>query len=629
MSNLQVQGNIEITIEKKYGITQALKKVVESNPNSVLTDGKITLKQWQDTMDALIEIQNNRLKNKQAPIFSGGTDKSSKGWKNSFVVHPNQKIEFTPEEMQAIYSAMGVTIKSEEPEQKTEEPEQKTEENEQEPPTNKQDVKSQNDQQQRYELSWSEIGTIGANSGKNFVKGMFCDENGFSLKQTGITLGTILGLSLAAPITAKLGGSKKLVKTVANLSKLGGLGLSGWMAYNGGKDLITGTKNYYHSTNEADAKQSMAQAWDGGIEAGLALPAFFTIRGGANKGNKIAEKRAKASSEAKPAAESKPANEAKPSAEPEISINPESVPEQNSVFYKNKVFGEPNVISNGDGTSSFSYHNIDGQMVRFVRQDANGNVKYESRIRYNDSNNGYSQVASWSNGTRNISIYDDVGRIVKEKYRYVNNTQTITEYNPIGRQPIREIVKEADGSVRYEKTFKYNEGNLVEETYKWNSGDVDVFANGSNEGVRISPDGKKYKITLEDNTIKVYEEIKPEGEVSPAPAEATPSEVSPQQKPQFNPDGPKIKVDFTNEGEKNLKAFIDALLQVENADPQLVKSFVRELKYYSKEKFDSRILETALQDVVSNWGSVKTYVHKNKIYIDIDNAGVFEFPLAE
>lgn len=54
----------------------------------------------------------------------------------------------------------------------------------------------------RYELSWYEIGETAKNSAINFVKGMFCDENGFSLKRTALTVGTIAGLTLAAPIAA-------------------------------------------------------------------------------------------------------------------------------------------------------------------------------------------------------------------------------------------------------------------------------------------------------------------------------------------------------------------------------------------------------------------------------------------
>lgn len=110
MSDLQVQGNTKIVIVKDYGITHALKKLVEDNPNAVMTNGKISTEQWIHTMKALDAIQQKRLENNQSPIFSGGTDKSSDGWHTSYVVHPNQEIEFTPEEMTSLYNSMGVQI---------------------------------------------------------------------------------------------------------------------------------------------------------------------------------------------------------------------------------------------------------------------------------------------------------------------------------------------------------------------------------------------------------------------------------------------------------------------------------------------------------------------------------------
>ena len=52
----------------------------------------------------------------------------------------------------------------------------------------------------RAELSWEEIGKIGLKSAKNFVKGMFCDENGFSLTRTLTTASTIAGFAAVAAI---------------------------------------------------------------------------------------------------------------------------------------------------------------------------------------------------------------------------------------------------------------------------------------------------------------------------------------------------------------------------------------------------------------------------------------------
>ena len=316
MSDLQVQGNTKIVIVKDYGITHALKKLVEDNPNAVMTNGKISTEQWIHTMKALDAIQQKRLENNQSPIFSGGTDKSSDGWHTSYVVHPNQEIEFTPEEMTSLYNSMGVQINQPEeivvatPEQvqAVQDSLQAKQDSIQAAQQQPAAAAEQPDDKQRYSLSWGQIGNIAANSGKNFVKNMFCDENGFSWKRTGTTLGTVLGLTFAAPIAAKCGGGKKLVNNIARLSKGAGFALGGYMTYHGGKNLIQGTSGYYNSTTEEEAKANMAQAWDGGIEAGTAIPAFFVIKGGANKGKRMAEKRTAAAEEPPKPAEVKPAD---------------------------------------------------------------------------------------------------------------------------------------------------------------------------------------------------------------------------------------------------------------------------------------------------------------------------------
>ena len=103
MSDLTVNEKTTIVIKKNKGITHALRDYVKSNPNSVITDGKITPKEWNAALDALVEINNNRKSANKTPIFTGGTDKTRAGWHTSFVVHPEQKIEFTSEEMDSIY----------------------------------------------------------------------------------------------------------------------------------------------------------------------------------------------------------------------------------------------------------------------------------------------------------------------------------------------------------------------------------------------------------------------------------------------------------------------------------------------------------------------------------------------
>ena len=58
----------------------------------------------------------------------------------------------------------------------------------------------------RAELSWEEIGKIGLKSAKNFVKGMFCDENGLSLTRTLTTAGTIAGFASTEEGEVKFSG---------------------------------------------------------------------------------------------------------------------------------------------------------------------------------------------------------------------------------------------------------------------------------------------------------------------------------------------------------------------------------------------------------------------------------------
>ena len=107
-----------IEIKKGEGITYALKRIAQEN-KAIFSDGKITAKEWDKTLDALIEIQNDRKANNQKSIFGGGTDKTKAGWHNSFVVNPGDKIEFTEEELTKIFNSMGVSFSKTE---KTEKP---------------------------------------------------------------------------------------------------------------------------------------------------------------------------------------------------------------------------------------------------------------------------------------------------------------------------------------------------------------------------------------------------------------------------------------------------------------------------------------------------------------------------
>lgn len=103
-----------IQIQKGQGLTQALRAHVGK-------DAKISAQQWDRTIDTLIKINNERKAAGSEAIFTGGTDKSKKGYHNSFIVKPNQTINFTGDEMKELYQSMGLTLGETKEEVKNEE----------------------------------------------------------------------------------------------------------------------------------------------------------------------------------------------------------------------------------------------------------------------------------------------------------------------------------------------------------------------------------------------------------------------------------------------------------------------------------------------------------------------------
>ena len=97
---------VKITIQKNQGITQALFDLVK---NEKLSGGKIDATEWKNALAVLNEIQANREKNGQANIFTGGAGNDSH---KNYVVQEGQQIEFTAEEIQKLYNALGVTLKN-------------------------------------------------------------------------------------------------------------------------------------------------------------------------------------------------------------------------------------------------------------------------------------------------------------------------------------------------------------------------------------------------------------------------------------------------------------------------------------------------------------------------------------
>lgn len=109
MSHNAIRTNV-VEIRKEDCITRALKRYVEQqNPNSVISDGKITLSEWNATIDKLIEINNKRKSENKPLIFRGGNDKTD--YHKNLVVCEGDKIEFTESEMNELYNTMGVSIK--------------------------------------------------------------------------------------------------------------------------------------------------------------------------------------------------------------------------------------------------------------------------------------------------------------------------------------------------------------------------------------------------------------------------------------------------------------------------------------------------------------------------------------
>lgn len=104
------------SVQKNQGLTQVLQSIVndlqKKNPNSIhIEGGKVSLKEWQATMNKLAEINEQRKSSGQPALFSGGTDKSKSGYQSSFIIQEGQKIEFSEDELKSLYDSMGVSIK--------------------------------------------------------------------------------------------------------------------------------------------------------------------------------------------------------------------------------------------------------------------------------------------------------------------------------------------------------------------------------------------------------------------------------------------------------------------------------------------------------------------------------------
>ena len=305
----------------------------------------------------------------------------------------------------------------------------------------------------RAELSWGEIGNIAWNSTKNFVKDLFCDEDGFSAKRTATTVGTVAGLALAAPAAAALGASTGVVSAIALGTKLLGTGLAGYMLYDGGKKAVKGTTDYYNADTHEKAHKAMTEAMDGGVEAAMALPAAIGITKGANKGIRISYAKQAQKAAKKKAQELKN----KPVEEKPIETKPQELKAP-----------KPKVEHLANYTETTTYH-TNGKTKTLERVYKTGGKEITE---YNADGNRTRHYQKFQNGGSSETLYAQDGYRTKySKYHEVheNGTATVTErhYGDISKrvEQYKEtlIDKEGKQSTGFQAEYFYaDDGTIIQ-----------------------------------------------------------------------------------------------------------------------------------------------------------------------
>lgn len=350
------------------------------------------------------------------------------------------------------------------------------------------------------ELSWEEIGEIGINRGKELVKGMFCDEEGFSLKRTLTTLGT--GAAFAA-----------ISAVSAPVALICGAALGAYTVFSGTAKIIEGKKAYDNAKTHEEAVQAMENAMDGGIETGLSILALFGIRQCANKmsinaksGIKIppeqqAYRQPKSrQTQTKPAentgannAENLTANRTDRTVETKVDAHKRTV--QKSTKYK-------------DGHTVEKFYNKSGAITKEIRTDVNGK-KMTVEYKYDkDGFNVISKTETYDAGyifeTNPMRIYPK--GMMKEttfekglRKEVCTDGETLTT-NWYDRQSniVKQELSTPDryGRIKYEKTKNgeietFADGRVVEKRYHRDTYDE----------ITTYPDGTKKTRTLE--TVKI------------------------------------------------------------------------------------------------------------------------------
>lgn len=252
---------------------------------------------------------------------------------------------------------------------------------------------------------------------------------------------------------------------------------------------------------------------DGAVEAAAALPAFFAIKGGANKGNKIAKNKA----ESKPAPEVKPEPQAEAKPTPEVKPASEqmrseyefdfSVPEKKPAVEikpepEIKPVQEPKVPQNSQPAETpKSEPNVSNPAPKVEPKPAE-EVKPAEAPKPDTKPNEAKPAEPVDYSTR-IEIVRTKNGFKIERHRNADGMIS------------RDVVFDKNGKYSYTKEIQYAaDGTEAGYTFDWATGTKDVFKTGANQGVRTNADGTQWIIKKEGTKIVEVEQIKPNAETS-------------------------------------------------------------------------------------------------------------------
>ena len=350
------------------------------------------------------------------------------------------------------------------------------------------------------ELSWEEIGEIGLSRGKELVKGMICDEEGFSLKRTLTTLGT--GAAFAA-----------ISAVSAPLALVCGAVLGTYTVCSGAAKIIEGKKAYDNAKTHEEAVQAMEKALDGGIETGLSILALFGIRHCANKMSVNAKSGVKAQPESQAYAQPKSRQTPTKPAENTGANNTENLAaNQTNKTVETKADSHKRTVQKStykDGHTVEKFYNKSGAITKEVRTDVSGK---KMTVEYKYDKDGFDLIsqtetydAGYIFGTNPTRIYPK-GMIKETTFEKGMRKEVCTDgetlatnwYNRQGDIVKQELsTPDKYGRIKYEKTKNdeietFADGRIVEKKYN----NYDTY-----DEITTYPDGTKTTRTLE--TVKI------------------------------------------------------------------------------------------------------------------------------